>query len=82
MSPFYLKPHQPSQSQTSNAVLPPGYIGNPDTESRAQFIKEQKDRKYKHWDVATDNPEFEEGEGTRKVKDKRTGYIIDDTENY
>ncbi len=61
--------------------LPPGYVGNPDTQQRFKFIQEQKDRKYTQWQAAND-PQAEIDPKTRKVNYKRTGYVKDETEGY
>ena len=81
VSPFYQQEFHTPQSGTPWVTLPPGFIGNKDTETYFKFIQNEKDRKYKKWDVVYDD-NLETEPGTRKLKKKIGTVIIDETENY
>ena len=81
ISPHYQKEHSPTRSGTLNSDLPPGYIGNFDVNERKEFIESQRARKYTRWDVAEeDNLEIDQK--SKKIKQKKSGYIIDESEQY
>lgn len=80
MAPFYQVPPSPTLSGTLDTVLPPGFIGNGDVQGRAEFIQEQKDRKYTRWEVAEAKAEVDPQ--TRKARQQKSGYIIDESEQY